>query len=358
MLETLIKCSIISAKILKIYDELTDRKVRPTLNLFIKKPYGFGFSTLGYELESQGLAVLINDFSPAGIVGSVKGGHVYLGSLANAGYKMAIFDEVMQLDNKAKKIINELTEYGRATRDIQGFVEKRIERNITGGKYVVDYGKLILQIHCSFMFGSANEQFLQDPIITQLLSRCFCLSISMDKEEALMLKEYGRKIDVSKLKLPEEPVNVVIMPKELNRKLIHFLKEEPTIVDEKEGGYFTRAHDDLIRLSAVHSVVKAVKTKKDVEEIVINEKDVKFALRFYPLHQLGFVTSALSVKQLHILHHCKGLTVNEISSKVGLSKSQVYRHLNKLLELGLVVKVGNKFYGKYDINCNFISETM
>lgn len=349
MLETLIKCSIISAKILKIYDELTDRYVRPTLNLFIRKPYGFGFSSLGYELESQGLAILINDFSPAGIVGSVKGGKIYMGSLANAGYKLVIFDEIMQLDNKAKKIVNELTEYGRATRDIQGFVEKRIEKPITGGKYVADSGKLILEVHCSFVFGTASDQFLQDPIVTQLLSRCFCLSVTMDKEEALMLKKYGRKIDVSKLKLPNEPINKVIISKELNEKLIEIMKEDATIVDEKEGGYFTRAHDDLIRLSAIHCLVRKTRANEIDKEIEVSKPDIKFALRFYPLHQLGFITSALSVKQMDVLQYCKGLTVNEIAKKVKLSDRQTYRHLNKLMELGLIVKVGNKYYNKYDL---------
>jgi len=349
MLETLIKCSIISARILKIYDELTDRYVRPTLNLFIKKPYGFGFSSLGYELESQGLAVLINDFSPAGIVGSVKGGKIYFGSLANAGYKLAIFDEVMQLDNKAKKIVNELTEYGRATRDIQGFLEKRIEKPITGGKYIADCGKLILQIHASYIFGCANDNFLQDPIITQLLSRCFCLSVTMDKEEALNLKKYGRRIATNSDSIPKDTIEKVIMPKELNLELISFLEKEPTIVDEKEGGYFTRVHDDLIRLSAIHRVAKLCKLNKLEEEVFIEKQDVKFALKFYPLHQLGFVTSALSVRQMSVLKQCKGLTVEEIAKRVKLSKSQVYRHLNKLMELGLIVKVGNKYYNKYDL---------
>lgn len=349
MLETLIKLSILSSRILKIYDELTDRYVRPTLNLFIKKPYGFGFSTLGYELERKGLAVLINDFSPPGIVGTVKGGKIHFGSLANAGYKLAIFDEVMQLDVKAKKIINELTEYGRATRDIQGFIEKRIEKPITGGKYVADYGKLILEIHCSFVFGTASDQFLQDPIITQLLSRCFCISVDMSKDEALELKRFGRKINVDIELNDDTLIDLITIPADLNEKLIEFIEREPSIVDEREGGYFTRVHDDLIRISAVHCMYRNIKKKNYNRTLTIENKDVKYAVKFYGLHQLGFVCSSLSVRAMKVLKMCKGLTIEEIAKRTNLSVRQSYRYINKLLELGLIVKMNNKYYNKFDL---------
>ena len=109
MFGTLIKLAIISSKILEIYDELTNRLVRPTLNLFIRKPFGFGFSTFAKDLVEKGYANYINDFTVPGLVGTVRQGKLYAGSIANSGYKLTIFDEVMNLETKAKKMLLELS---------------------------------------------------------------------------------------------------------------------------------------------------------------------------------------------------------------------------------------------------------
>jgi len=334
MLEKLIKSAIISSRIIKIYDEKLDRTVRPTLNIFIRKPFGFGFSTMAKELEEKRLANYVNDFTVAGIIGTVRQGRIYTGSLANSGYRLTIFDEVMTLENKAKKLLNELTEQGTATRSLQGYVEKRIEKAVTGGKYIAEEGKLTLQIHTSCIFGTASEQILQDTDIKMLFSRCFCLNLTMDKEEAIKLKKEGRKIRVDTRRIPEEPIDKVVLPEDVNNLLLEKM-EESSLVPETEGGYYTRCHDDLIRLSAVHCVAR-----NDKE---INEKDVKFALQFYNLHQIGYLGTQLSEVALKILEICNGKTAKEIAEKVGLKKSQVYKYLNTLLNLNLIGKVGDRY---------------
>ena len=335
MLEKLIKSAIISARILSIYDEKLDRTVRPTLNLFIRKPFGFGFSTMARELEEKGLANYVNDFTVAGIIGTVKHGRIYTGSLANSGYKLTIFDEVMMLENKAKKLINELTEQGTATRSLQGYVEKRIEKAVTGGKYVAEEGKLTLQIHTSCIFGTASEQILQDIDIKMLFSRCFCLNLTMSREEAIRLKKEGRRIKIDTKRIPEEPVDRVVLPESVNDLILEKMEGE-SLVPEEEGGYYTRCHDDLIRLSAVHCVARG-----DTE---INEKDARFALQFYGLHQIGYLGTQLSEVALKVLEQCNGKTAGEIASKVGLSVKQVYRYLNTLMNMNLVGKAMNRYF--------------
>jgi len=335
MFEKLIKCAIISSRIIRIIDEKLSREVRPTLNLFIKKPFGFGFSTMARELEKLGLANYINDFSIAGIVGSVRGGRLYEGSLASSGYKLTIFDEVMMLDSKAKKAILELTESGTVSRDLQGFVEREYRKDITGGYYTVGRGKLRLEIHTSCVFGTASDAYLQDPDIKMLLSRCFCLHIGMSVEEALRLKREGRTIDIDSKIIPEEPVDKVVLPEEVNDLLLEKMQED-TRVDEEEGGYYTRCHDDMIRLSAVHCVARG--------DTVISEKDVKFALQFYPLHQLGYQGVQVSTTSLKILEACRGLSVKELSKKLGIPERTIRYHMQKLIELRLVARVGNKYF--------------
>lgn len=335
MFEKLVKCAIISARILRIIDVKLDREVRPTINLFIKKPFGFGFSTMARELERLGLANYINDFSVAGIVGSVRGGRLYEGSLANSGYKLTIFDEVMMLDSKAKKAILELTESGTVSRDLQGFIEREYRKDITGGHYVVGKGKLRLEIHTSCIFGTASDSYLQDPDVKMLLSRCFCLHIGMSVEEALRLKREGRKIDINSKIVPEEPVDKVILPEDVNDLLLEKMQED-TRVNEEEGGYYTRCHDDMIRLSAVHAVVRG---KEEIDE-----KDVRFALQFYPLHQIGYLGTQISTTGLKILEACKGSSIKELSNKLGIPERTIRYHIQKLVELRLISKVGNKYY--------------
>jgi len=335
MLEKLIKSAIISARILSIYDEKLDRTVRPTLNLFIRKPFGFGFSSMARELEEKGLVNYVNDFTVAGIIGSVKHGRIYVGNLANSGYKLTVFDEVMMLENKAKKLINELTEQGTATRSLQGFVEKRIEKAITGGKYIAEEGKLTLQIHTACVFGTASEQILQDIDIKMLFSRCFCLNLTMNREEAIRLKKEGRRIRIDTKKIPEEPIDKVTLPENVNDLLLEKMEGEPLVPDE-EGGYYTRCHDDLIRLSAVHCVAR--------EDNVINEKDAKFALQFYGLHQIGYLGTQLSEIALKVLEQCNGKTANEIASKIGLSARQVRRYLNTLMNMNLIGKAADRYF--------------
>jgi len=335
MFEKLIKCAIISSRILRIIDEKLDREVRPTLNLFIKKPFGFGFSTMARELEKLGVANYINDFTVAGIIGTVRLGKLYKGSLADSGYKLTIFDEVMMLDSKAKKAILELTEDGSVSRDLQGFVEKEYRREVTGGHYEIREGKLRLRIHTSCVFGTASDAYLQDPDVKMLLSRCFCLHIGMDMEEALRLKREGRKIDLDSKIIPEEPVDKVVLPEEVNDLLLEKMQED-TRVEETEGGYYTRCHDDMIRLSAVHAVARGDST--------ISEKDVKFALQFYPLHQLGYLGTQISTTSLKILEACRGLSVKELSKKLGIPERTIRYHMQKLVELRLVARVGNKYY--------------
>jgi len=335
MLEKLIKSAIISSRILKIYDENLDRLVRPTLNLFIRKPFGFGFSTMADELAKLGLANNITEFTVPGIVGSVRGGRLYEGQLCYSGYKLTVFDEVMALDQKSKKTINQLTEYGKVTRTIQGFVERRFERDVVGGKYIVDKGLLELQIHTSCLFGTASDTVFQDPDIKMLLSRCFCLNLVMDKEEAIKLKKFGRDLRIDLKRIPEEPVDMVKLPADINELLLEALSGE-TLVPDTDGGYFTRCHDDLIRLSAVHCVAR-----KDTE---INEKDVKFALQFFRLHQVGYLGSQLSESALKVLEQCTGKTIGEIAKAVNLSERQVRRHLNDLMKLNLISKVENRYF--------------
>jgi len=335
MFEKLIKCAIISSRILRIIDEKLDREVRPTLNLFIKKPFGFGFSTMARELEKLGVANYINDFTVAGIVGSVRQGKLYKGSLANSGFKATIFDEVMMLDSKAKKLLLELTEDSSVSRDLQGFVEKSFRVSVEGGEYVVSEGKLKLRIHTSCIFGTASDSYLQDPDVKMLLSRCFCLHIGMDMEEALRLKREGRKIDLDSKTVPEEPVDKVILPEDVNDLMLEKMRED-TRVEETEGGYYTRCHDDMIRLSAVHCVARG--------DTVISEKDVKFALQFYPLHQLGYQGVQISTTGLKILEACRGLSVKELSKKLGIPERTIRYHMQKLIELRLVARVGNKYY--------------
>lgn len=335
MLEKLILSAIISSKILTIYDEKLNRNVRPTFNIFIRKPFGFGFSTMFFELVERGYVNYINEFSVAGIVGSVRGGRIYKGSLAESGFKLTVFDEVMSLENKAKKTLLELSEHNRVTRDIQGFVEKRIEKAITGGKYVAEEGKLILQIHTSCIFGSASDSVMTDQDIKMLLSRCFCLNLTMDVEEAFKLKTRGRKIIVNEDIIPDQPIEKVVLPTEVNEYILSEMTKDLR-VPEDEGGYYTRCHDDLIRLSAVHCVARG--------DTIISKKDAKFSLQFYPLHQVGFLGSQISETSLKIYQHCRGLTVKELSRKLKLSDRTIYKHLQKLIELRLVSKVGDKYY--------------
>jgi len=339
MFEKLIKCAIISSRILRIIDEKLDREVRPTLNLFIKKPFGFGFSTMARELEKLGVANYINDFTVAGIVGSVRLGRLYEGSLASSGYRLTVFDEVMMLERKAKKAILELTEDGSVSRDLQGFTEKEYRKDITGGYYTVGKGKLKLRVHTSCIFGTASDAYLQDPDIRMLLSRCFCLHVGMDMEEALRLKREGRKIDIDSKIIPEEPVDKVVLPEDVNSLILEKMQEDAR-VEEIEGGYYTRCHDDMIRLSAVHCVARG--------DTVISEKDAKFALQFYPLHQLGYLGTQISTTGLKILENCKGMSTKELAEKLNLSERTVRKHISKLLELRLLVKVGNKYYKYFD----------
>ncbi len=335
MLSRIITSAIISSRILKIKDELTDRTVRPTLNIFITKPFGFGFSTSFLQLEERGYVNYINDFSAPGLVGTVKGGKIYMGSLVESGYKLTIIDEVMKLDNKAKKIILELTEHGRATRSIQGFVEKRIERNIVGGKYVVNDSKITLEVHTSYVFGTASDQIYQDPDLKMLLSRCFCLNLTMDVEDAILLKKKGRELIVNEEIIPDEPIDLVVLPSDVNEYLIDKMTEN-LIVGKSEGGYFTRAHDDMIRLSAVHCVARG--------DTTIGEKDVKYALEFFKLHQLGYMGVLLPENAITIYNYCKGLTIKELVEKTGLAERTIRKHLRKLMEANLVAKVGDKYF--------------
>jgi len=156
----------------------------------------------------------------------------------------------------------------------------------------------------------------------------------MDKEEAIRLKKEGRKIRVDTRRIPEEPIDKVVLPEDVNNVLLEKM-EESSLVPETEGGYYTRCHDDLIRLSAVHCVAR--------KDDTINEKDVKYALQFYNLHQVGYLGTQLSEVALKILEICNGKTAKEIANKVGLKKSQVYKYLNTLQNLNLIGKVGNKW---------------
>jgi len=287
------------------------------------------------KLVAKGYANYVNDFTVAGLIGTVRGGRIHEGALAESGYRVTIFDEVMLLENKAKKLINELTENGTATRVIQGYVEKRVEKAVRGGRYVADGGRLTFQIHTSYIFGTASDQMLQDPDIKMLFSRCFCMNLTMDKKEAIKLKKEGRDIELDDNKIPEEPIDKVILPEDVNDMILEKM-EGVSIVPESEGGYFTRCHDDLIRLSAVRCVARG--------DNVINEKDAKFALQFYRLHQIGYLGVQLSETALSILEVCNGLTVKEISSKVGLSVRHVRRYLNELVNMNLVGRASDRYF--------------
>jgi len=335
MIEKIVTSAILSSKIITIYDEKLQRNIRPTINIFIKKPYGYGFSTTFLELQEKGFVNYINDFTVAGLIGSVKGGKIYSGSLAGSGFKLTVFDEVMKLENKAKKMLLELTEHGKATRVLQGFVDKRIEKTITGGRYVANEGKLELQVHTAFIFGTASDDIYNDPDLKMLLSRCFCINLTMDIEEAIKLKKEGRKLIVNEDIIPKTPIDKVFLPEDMNELILEKMAKD-TIVPESEGGYYTRCHDDLIRLSATHCIVR--------NDNVINKIDVKYAMQFYKLHQLGFLGSQLSETALKILNVANGLTVKEIAQKLNISEKTIYKHLRILIDNNLVSKVGNRIY--------------
>jgi len=335
MLEKLILCSIISSRIDKIVDEKLNRAVRPTLNLFIRKPLGYGFTTVMTYLAEKGYVNYISEFTAPGLVGTLKNGRVIPGALADSGYKLTAIDEVRLLDQKAKKAILELTEMGRATRVLQGYVEKRIEKKITGGRLIADVGKMVIEVHTAFVFGTASDEIMQDPDVKMLFSRCFCINVSMDAKEAVMLKSKGRDIKLNTDIIPDEPVDEVILPEDMNDILLDRLTEN-ALVDLSEGGYFTRAHDDLIRLSAIRAVA--------CKRTEVNKKDVEFALKLYPLHQMGYLGVQLNETALKVYEKCEGRTIKEIASEVGISEQWTRKLIKLLIEMRLVAKIHDKYF--------------
>jgi len=335
VIEKIILMSIISARIEKIYDEMLERNVRPTLNVFFRKPFGYGFTTIMTELERQGYVNYISEFTAPGLVGTIRAGKIVQGSLANSGYKVTAIDEVRLLDSKAKKAILELTELGRATRVIQGMVENRIEKQISGGKIIAEAGKLTVYVHTAFVFGTASKEIMQDPDVNMILSRCFCVNLAMSAEEAVMLKKKGRKISVSNSSIPEEPVYEVKLPEDVNEYLLSNLTDN-AVVSPEDGGYFTRAHDDLIRISAIRAVAR----KRDV----IDKKDAKFALSLYRLHQIGYLGATLNDSALKVYEFANGVTIDELAAKCGMSKSWTYKMVRRLIDAGLVAKINNRYF--------------
>lgn len=335
MIEAIFLMSITSSRILSIEDKLLERKVRPQLNFFIKKPFGYGFTTMATELQEKGYVNYVNDFTVPGLVGTVKGSHIYKGILCNSGYKSTVIDEVMMLDSKSKKAILEITEQGSVTRTLQGFVESRREIDIPSGKIIVEEGKLTVRVRTSFIFGTASDNCFKDEDIQMLLSRCFCVNISMSFEEAMRLKKYGRKINLDRYKIPKEPIDLVILPEKENEYLIEKM-QEVTMVGENYGGYYTRCHDDMIRISAISCVLRGNK--------VIDRKDVDKALSFYKLHQLGFLGTQLSDTELSVYELCNGLSVSDIANKLRISERTVRRAVKKLMEIELIYKADELLY--------------
>ena len=320
---------------MNIRDEKLNLNVRPTLNLFIKKQFGMAISSLFLDLAEKGHVNYINTYTEAGLVGTVVSGRLWKGQLAKSGYKLTVIDEITGLDNKSLKILNEITEHGRATRILQTFTSGDFEEVIEGGKYKVSSGMLELNIHTSFAFVTASDSVFKNPYVKTLMSRCFCLNLTLSKDEALQLKVTGRKIDVENIK--SEIADEITLPADVNMKLLGYM-EKLSFVEDSLGGYYMRAHDDMVRISAVYAYLD--------DRNAINEEDVRKAIELYPLHQIGFKQISMSENEIKIYMLCNGKTTKELSQLSGLSERQVRYYINLLLNAGLVARVGDRYFRK------------
>jgi len=292
-------------------------------------------SSLFIELADKGFVNYINSYTEAGLIGTVVGGKLWKGQLAKSGFKLTVVDEITGLDNKSLKILNEITEHCRATRTLQTFASAEFEEVIDGGRYIVREGMIELHVHTSFAFITASDNVLRNTYIKTLMSRCFCVNLTLSKDEAFQLKSAGRKINLEEIR--SDIVDEIILPAEVNMKLLGYM-EKLSFVEDNLGGYYMRAHDDMVRISAVYAYLNDRNT--------INEEDIRKAIDLYPLHQIGFKQVGMSENEIRVYMSCNGKTIKEIASIVGLAERSVSKYLNMLVNSGLVAKIGDRYYRK------------
>ena len=324
---------------MSIKDQKLNIQIRPTLNLFIKKQFGMAVSSMFLELTEKGFVNYINSYTEAGLIGTVIGGKLWKGQLAKSGYKLTVIDEITGLDNKSLKILNEITEHGRATRTLQTFASAEFEEVIDGGKYVVREGMIELHVHTSFAFITASDNVFRNTYVKTLMSRCFCVNLTLRKDEAFQLKSEGRKINSDDIR--KDIVDEIILPADVNMKLLGYM-EKLSFVEDELGGYYMRAHDDMIRISAVYAYLDDRNT--------INEEDIKKAIDLYPLHQVGFKQVGMSENEIKAYMACNGKTLKEIASIIGVAERSASKYLNMLVNSGLVAKIGDRYYRKGMLN--------
>ncbi|MEM4483767.1 MAG: hypothetical protein QXS19_07610, partial [Candidatus Methanomethylicia archaeon] len=153
-IEDIIKYSVISSRAGRIITE-DGYSTRLQLNVLIVSPFGSGKSTLFYYLEKAELGYVLNDYSLAGLIGTIKpNGLVIHGFVTKCAGSVMMIDEFQKFDKSSRDALLNIMESHKFTRTLGYIVSTQVKDY---GKYyevIAEKNFLTVKAKLSYIIGS------------------------------------------------------------------------------------------------------------------------------------------------------------------------------------------------------------
>jgi len=339
-IEDIIKYSVISSRAGKVIAE-DGYSTRLQLNVLIVSPFGSGKSTLFYYLEKAELGYVLNDYSLAGLVGTIKpNGLIIHGFVTKCAGSVMMIDEFQKFEKPSRDALLNIMESHKFTRTLGYLVSTQVKDY---GKYyevIAEKNFLTVKAKLSYIIGSMYFKIKTIDDLA-LLSRCFPISLLTDEYQGFDLY-LGKSIFTAPKEL--HSLRDILDGKDI------FIKDEQRnyLVDRTkklflkyriEQGFITRALWDLTRIAGINAILE--------DREVISNEDMDIAMSYIPLQIIGYSRSTLTPTQLRVLdviHSSRdGITARQIAKILKMQESNVSNALKIIEHTGLVksYKIGN-----------------
>lgn len=340
LIEDIIKYSVISSKAGYVITE-DNFQTRLQINVLIVSPFGTGKSTLFNKLEKQGLGYVLNDYSLAGLIGTIKANGLLLpGFIKKCAGSTLMIDEFQKFDKTARDAILNIMEHHKYTRTLGFLLASTIQENTDYCKIYAEKNFFTIEAKLSYLIGSMYFKVRSIDDLA-LLSRCFPITLLTDEDQGFQLY-LGKSVFNIPEKLIEQRdyiANKNVHIKDSHRQYLVNITKNIFTKYRIEQGFITRALWDLTRIAGLNCLLE------DREEI--NTDDIDLALNYIPLQIVGYSRSQLTPTQLRILDiiysNKDGITATQISKIMKVSESAISHSISAILATGLVktYKIGN-----------------
>ena len=328
----LIKFVLMSATIHSFRTE-RGHETRGAINMWLNAPFGTGKTSLISPLAQEGLAVLIHDYTVAGLVGTIKRtGLVTIGEIRNLADNTAILEEFQNTPKTSRAILLALMEEHKYSRILGFEILKPENIEESGFCFRAEGTRLSIQLRASFIVLSMTYN-TPSMLENALLSRCIpvFLDTSIDEQADLFVKGHSVQVNAKDVKRAREELKglSVTIPARVRERIAKKYRKT-----QMKPEFLTRAMWDFVRVSYL--------TAYESGENEITKEAVEETEWLIEVQQLGYAKRTLTKTAyeiyLMLANSDKPLTASEVATKMNLSREHTSRILNELVKRKLAKK--------------------